>query len=250
MLLTATPGAAELSIVSARPDRRTRWVAGRGRHRDHRDVGHPADLVASEASMPATTTRQSRATTSRRRAGGGSGCRDVVHAHDLGAGHPRDEGGLGGDGGVPPRRRSRGPGPPARAAGRQRGHRGGVHRRVRVVLAGQRDERLGRRAEHQGGPVRVLAPASRTRARICSVLRPVAQMTSGSAAASANPAGRPGCGVGQRTQQRLGGAAEPQRRVGGDQERSEAGVVVVVQRGRLHVRDTNRRVVVLRDRRR
>ena len=89
--------------------------------------------------------------------------------------------------------------------------------------------------------------ASRTRARICSVLRPVPQMTSGSTAGDGQRGGERFRRVEHRAQQRLGGAAGAEGRVGGDQERSEtAGLVgrvgAVVQRGRLHVLDSNGRI--------
>ena len=162
MLLTTTPGADEFSIVisAPRPPNALGWPVEVGTATTGTSVIAPI-IVASEASRPATTTRQSTSASSvpsaSRRAD--PAAPDVVDPDHLGAGHPGDEGGLRGDRGVA-------------ASGAQHadaahrlghradggGHRGGVHGRVRVVLAGQRDERLGRGAQHQRRTVRVLAP--------------------------------------------------------------------------------------------
>ena len=142
------------------------------------------------------------------------------------------------------RRRARGRGPPARAPGRRR-----RPSRRRPWSCTRRARWPARRASPRvarstsAGRSGCSRRASRTRARTCSVLRPVPQMTSGSTARRGQR-GRERLGrVEHRAQQRLGGAAGAERRVGGDQERSETaglvGVGAVVQRGRLHVLDSN-----------
>ena len=248
MLLTTTPGAAEFSIVisAPRPPNALGWPVEVGTATTGTSVIAPI-IVASEASRPATTTRQSTSPSSvpsaSRRADPAAA--DVVDPDDLGAGHPGDEGGLRGDRGVA-------------AAGAEHadaahrlghradggGHRGGVHGRVRVVLAGQRDEGLGGGAQHQRRAVGVLA------ARLAHQ----GEDLLGAAAGAPDDVGLDGGGghrggqrlgrVGHRAQQRLGGAAGAERRVGARSgaERNRRIVGAVVQRGRLHVRDSSGRV--------
>ena len=249
MLLTTTPGAAEFSMVMQRAEAAERaGLAGRGGHRDHRDVGHRADHrgqrgVQAGDDDQAVDVAEQRAVGEQAR---GSGCRRCRRPATTSVPVTRATKAASAATGVSP--------PPAlstrtRPTGSGTGPTAAAIAAASMVVyascslaSATRVSAVARSTS--AGRWGCSRRASRTSARICSVRAPVPQMTSRLDRGDGHGAAPAG---GHRAEQRLGGAAGAEGRVGGDQERSETtGVGAVVQRGRLHVRDSSVRSAVLR----